>query len=238
MASGPAGTVAELTDGERIREVYRSYEEQGRDRLWDLRNRGFARLSRDRDIRLRDLLARSLPGGPASLLDVGCGSGSLLATVGQRWPDVRLAGLDLQPERIEEARANAPDAHLVVGSADALPFDDHSFDVVTAITLISSLPTDQMETGAAREIARVTRPGGWLVWFDLRYDNPANPAVHGIDGRRLETLFPGWAQELRSSTVLPPLARRLGRSTPVLYPLLELVPPLRSHLIGRLRCPT
>ena len=227
-----------MTDGERIREVYRSYEEEGRDRLWDMRNRGFARLSHDRDLRLRDLLARSLPGGSASLLDVGCGNGSLLATVSQRWPDVRLTGLDLQPQRIEEARANAPDAQLVVGSADALPFDDHSFDVVTAITLMSSLPTDPMETAAAREIARVTRQGGWLVWFDLRFDNPTNPAVHGIDGRRLEALFPGWTQELRSSTVLPPLARRLGPSTPVLYPLLELVPPLRSHLIGRLRCPT
>jgi ubiquinone/menaquinone biosynthesis C-methylase UbiE len=203
-----------------------------------MRNRGFARLSHDRDLRLRDLLARSLPGSSASLLDIGCGSGSLLANVGQRWPDVRLTGLDLQPERIEEARANAPDAHLVVGSADALPFDDHSFDVVTAVTLMSSLPTDPMETAAAREIARVTRPGGWLVWFDLRYDNPTNPAVHGVDGRRLAELFPGWAQELRSSTVLPPVARRLGRSTPLLYPILEMVPPLRSHLIGRLRCPT
>jgi ubiquinone/menaquinone biosynthesis C-methylase UbiE len=229
--------VAEMTDGERIREVYRSYEDQGRDRLWDMANRGFARLSRDRDLRLRDLLARSLPAGPASLLDVGCGNGWLLASVGQRWPDVRLTGLDLQPERVEEARANAPEAHLVVGSADALPFEDNAFDVVSAITLMSSLPTERMEADAAREVARVTRPGGWLIWFDLRYDNPTNPAVHGIDGRRLATLFPGWAQELESSTVLPPLARRLGRSTPVLYPILELVPPLRSHLIGRLRCP-
>jgi len=230
--------VVDVTDGDRIREAYRSYEERGRDRIWDIRNRGFARLSHDRDVRLRDLLARSLPGGSASMLDVGCGNGSLLATVGQRWPDVRLAGLDLQPERIEEARANAPDAHLIVGSADALPFDDDAFDVVTAITLMSSLPTDRMESDAAREIARVTRPGGWLVWFDLRYDNPSNPAVHGIDGSHLARLFPSWAQELRSSTVLPPLARRLGRSTSVLYPILELVPPLRSHLIGRLGCPT
>ena len=204
-----------------------------------MRNRGFARLSRDRDIRLRDLLARSLPGGPASLLDVGCGNGSLLASVGQRWPDVRLAGLDLQPERIEEARANAPDAQLLVGSADALPFEDHAFDVVSAITLMSSLPTDRLESDTAREIARVTRPGGWLIWFDLRYDNPTNPAVHGDRSPPArDRCSPRWTQELRSSTVLPPLARRLGPSTPVLYPLLELVPPLRSHLIGRLRCPT
>jgi SAM-dependent methyltransferase len=225
-----------MTDQERIRKVYRSYETEGRDRIWDMGNAGFARLSRDRDLRLRELLGRSLPGRAASMLDVGCGNGGLLATVAQRWPDVRLAGLDLQPERIAEARLNAPDAQLVVGSADALPFGDDAFDVVTAITLMSSLPTE-MERDAAREIARVTRPGGWLVWFDLRYDNPRNPAVHGIGARRLAVLFPGWPQELRSSTVLPPLARRLGRSTPVLYPMLELVPPLRSHLIGRLRCP-
>jgi SAM-dependent methyltransferase len=94
-----------------------------------------------------------------------------------------------------------------------------------------------MEAAAAREIGRVLRPGGWLIWFDLRYDNPSNPAVHGIDRRRLGRLFPRWAEEIRSCTVLPPLARRLGPTTPVLYPLLEAVPLLRSHLIGRLRCP-
>lgn len=226
-----------VTEQDRIRDVYRSYEADGRERLWDLRNRGFARLSQDRDLRLRDLLARSLPTSAASLLDVGCGDGALLATVGQRWPDVDLTGLDLQPERIEEARGNVPDARLVVGSADALPFEGGAFDVVAAITLMSSLPTERMETDVALEIARVTRPGGWLIWFDLRYDNPRNAAVHGIDSRRLGTLFPSWTQELRSSTVLPPLARRLGRATPLLYPILEGIPPLRSHLIGRLRCP-
>jgi ubiquinone/menaquinone biosynthesis C-methylase UbiE len=238
VAGGPPGSVAQMTDQDHIRDVYRSYEERGRDRLWDMRNRGFARLSLDRDLGLRELLARSLPAGQAALLDVGCGNGALLATVARRWPDVSLAGLDLQPERITEARVNAPDAQFVVGSADALPFGDDAFDVVTAITLMSSLPSDEMERDAAREIARVTRPGGWLVWFDLRYDNPWNAAVHGIDAKRLATLFPGWPQELRSTTVLPPLARRLGRSTPVLYPILQLIPPLRSHLIGRLRCPS
>lgn len=227
-----------MSDREQIRDVYKSYEEHGRHRLWDRSNPGFARLSRDRDDRLRDLLARSIPVSNASLLDVGCGDGTLLMTVGRRWPDVHLAGLDLQAERIDEARINVPDANLVVGSADELPFDRASFDVVTAITLMSSISADRMEADAAAEIGRVLRPGGWLVWFDLRYDNPSNPAVHGIDGGRLARLFPGWVQELHSSTVLPPIARRLGRLTPIAYPILEAIPPLRSHLIGRLRCPS
>lgn len=227
-----------MTEQERIRETYRSYEAGGRDRIWDLRNRGFARLSEDRDLGIRDLLARSLPSSGATMLDVGCGDGTLLGDVQHRWPDVALTGLDLQPERIAEARSKVPDATFVVASADELPFDDRTFDVVTAITLMSSLPTQAMETDAAREITRVMRPGGWLVWFDLRYDNPNNKAVHGITKGRLSALFPAWSQELRSSTLIPPIARRLGPTTPVLYPILEAIPPLRSHLIGRLRCPT
>jgi ubiquinone/menaquinone biosynthesis C-methylase UbiE len=228
--------MAPMTDRDQIRDVYRSYE-AGRDRLWDLGNPGFARLIRDRDVRIGELVGRSLPAGGA-VLDVGCGIGSHLGAIAAAHPDARLAGLDLLPDRIEEARRNVPSGRFIVGSADALPFDADAFDVVLAITLVSSLPTDEMEAAAAREIGRVLRPGGWLIWFDLRYDNPSNPAVHGIDRRRLGRLFPGWAQEIRSCTVLPPLARRLGPTTPVLYPLLEAVPLLRSHLIGRLRCPT
>jgi ubiquinone/menaquinone biosynthesis C-methylase UbiE len=238
MAGDPLWPVAAMSEQDRIRETYRSYETSRRDRIWDARNPGFARLSRDRDVAIRDLLARSLPAVGGTMLDVGCGDGTLLGDVRRRWPDVALTGLDLQPERIDEARVRVPDATFTVGSADALPFEDASFDVVTAITLVSSLPTDRMETDAAREIARVTRPGGWLIWFDLRYDNPNNPAVHGITTQRLSMLFAGWSQEIRSSTLIPPIARRLGPSTPVLYPILEAIPLLRSHLIGRLRCPT
>ena len=144
-----------MTDQERIRETYRGYESSGHDRRWDLRNPGFARLSRDRDEAVIALLARSLPGAGGRLLDVGCGNGSLIGTVAERWPDVRATGLDLLPDRIDEARASVPDATFVVGSADELPFDDGAFDVATAITLMSSIPTDDMEHGAAREIARV-----------------------------------------------------------------------------------
>jgi ubiquinone/menaquinone biosynthesis C-methylase UbiE len=230
-----------MSDEQRIRETYRDYDETGRAHLWDRSNRGYARLSDDRDAALLRLLARSLPvatgrTGP-DLLDAGCGDGQLLRTVLERWPDVRGAGIDLLADRIEVARRTLPDAQLVVASADALPFDDDAFDVVAAITLFSSIPSETMETAAAREIGRVLRPGGWLVWYDLRHDNPSNRAVHGVGRRRLGRLFPGWHAEVRSLTVAPPLARRLGRLTPVAYPLLHAVPPLRSHLVGRLRCP-
>ena len=142
------------------------------------------------------------------------------------------------PERIDAARSAVPDAEFVVGSADAMPFDDRSFDVAVALTLFSSLPSRELEVAAAGEIGRVLRPGGWLGWYDLRYDNPTNRAVHGVTRARLGDLFRDWPIEVRTISLAPPIARRLGPLTPVAYPILQAFPPLRSHLVGRIRCPS
>ncbi len=227
-----------MTDEQRIRDAYHGYDASGRAQLWDRSNRGYARLSDDRDRRLLELLARSLPADRVpAMLDVGCGDGSLLGWTLSRWPDVVATGVDLLPDRVEHAQEAVPLAEFLVASADDLPFDDAQFDVVSAVTLLSSIPSAAMEEAVAREIARVLRPGGWLIWYDLRYGNPGNKAVHGLPGRRLSRLFPGWSREVRSLTVAPPLARRLGPLTPLAYPLLHAIPPVRSHLVGRLQCP-
>lgn len=228
-----------MTDEQRIRDTYRAYDESGRAHLWDRANPGYARLSDDRDRAIREHLARSLPGTASPrLLDVGCGDGGLIAGALASWPDLEAVGIDLLPDRIDQALARGLPARFETASADALPFPDRSFDVVSAITLFSSIPSPTMEEAAARDIGRVLRPGGWLVWYDLRRDNPWNPAVHGVPAARLAALFPGWERELRSLTLAPPIARRLGPLTPVAYPLLHALPPLRSHLVGRLRCPS
>jgi ubiquinone/menaquinone biosynthesis C-methylase UbiE len=152
-------------------------------------------------------------------------------------PNIVVSGVDLLPERVEAARQNAPWATFTVGSADRLPDPDGSYDIATAITLFSSVPSPDLEAAIAAEIGRVLRPGGWLVWYDIRYRNPWNPDVHGISRERLTALFPGWVAELRSLGVAPPLARRLGRLTPLLYPTLHMIGPSRSHLVGRMRRP-
>lgn len=227
-----------MTEQDRIRATYADYE-HGRAGLWDGANPGYARLVRDRDRAIADLLARSIPTPESGVLDLGCGDGRLGASILRVSPTVRYVGIDLLPDRIEEARRLVPSGEFEVGSVDRLPYPDGQFDVAVAMTLFSSLPSIRMEEAAGREVARVIRPGGWLVWFDLRYDNPWNRAVHGVTRKRLRALFPSFEQtELRSCTLLPPIARRLGRTTPIAYPILEAIPPLRSHVIGRLRCPS
>lgn len=235
---GPRVTDEEVrSDADLIRDTYAGYDRDGRAHLWDRSNPGYARMADGRDVALLTLVAQSLSASPARYLDIGCGDGSLVGAVATRWPDVAAVGLDLLPDRVEAARADHPDARFVLGSADALPFDDASVDVTSATTVFSSFPSAALEVAVAAEIARVLKPGGWLVWYDLRYDNPNNPAVHGVTKKRLHELFPRWAGRLDTLTLAPPIARRLGLLTPIAYPLLHAVPPLRSHLIGRLRRP-
>jgi SAM-dependent methyltransferase len=227
-----------VSEQDEIRATYERYAASGRARLWDRSNRGYARLSRERDGAVLALVRASLPVAGGRVLDVGCGDGSLAALAGDAGIAANWTGIDLLPERIDVARSRAPGARFVVGSADSMPFDDRSFDVAAALTLFSSLPSRELERAVAREIGRVVKPGGWLVWYDLRYGNPTNPAVHGLSAARLAELFAGWAIEVRTFSVAPPLARRLGPLTPIAYPILQAIPPLRSHLVGRLRCPT
>jgi ubiquinone/menaquinone biosynthesis C-methylase UbiE len=227
----------ERDDLEAIRETYSGYDDSGRDHLWDRTNPGFDRLKSQAEERLLLLLRSSMGQTPLAILDVGCGNGDLAALARERGVPATWTGIDLLPDRIATAAMRIPDGRFIVGSADAMPLLAAEFDVVAAVTMFSSLPTPELEARVAKEIARVLRPAGWLIWYDLRYDNPSNPAVHGVTTRRLAELFPGWRQELHSLTVAPPIARRLGRLTPIAYPVLHAIPPLRSHLVGRLQRP-
>ena len=146
-------------------------------------------------------------------------------------------GVDLRKAAVEQAAAAHPRGIFLEAAADEMPFMDGSFDVAVCAVLFSSLLSQAMETRVAAEIRRVLRPWGWVVWYDLRYDNPGNPAVHGMTRERIGELFSGWPAELRTYTLLPPIARRLGPTTPVAYPLLHAIPWLRSHLLGRLQRP-
>jgi SAM-dependent methyltransferase len=221
-----------------IKARYSEYAERDRYSLWSLSNPGFSRLVQQRDREITELIRRSLPDSEGLLVDLGAGSSRLAGVAHDLGVPVAWLGVDVDEHAVAQSSKDYPWARFVVASADELPVASSSVDIVLASVLFSSLPSAEFESAVAAEVKRVLRPGGWLIWYDLRVDNPRNRAVHGISPRRVAALFPGWQTELRSLSLAPPIARRLGPLTSVLYPLLHAVPVLRSHLVGRLRCPT
>ncbi len=221
---------------ERIVRVYRSYHESPSIReQWDSRNRGNRAIVRERQREIARLLSIHgfYPLQDRRILDVGCGSGYELSRFVE-WGAVpeNLYGVDLLPYRIDTAKRRFPDIHFQQGNAEKLDFDTTYFDLILLFTVFTSILDDGMMQNIAAEVNRVLKPGGAVIWYDFRYNNPRNPNVRKMTKRMLIELFPGYSLDFRSITLLPPLARRLGYSTHVLYPLLMNVHFLRTHYLG------
>jgi SAM-dependent methyltransferase len=98
-----------------------------------------------------------------TILDVGCGTGVLDRWLARRTRGAnRLVAVDIHRTLLREARSLARQEGLEeaitfqVGNAEALPFRDHSFDVVMSATVMELLDADRM----LREMIRVAKPGG------------------------------------------------------------------------------
>jgi SAM-dependent methyltransferase len=173
------------------------------------------------------------------ILDVGCGEGRMLRQFVD-WGALpeNVAGIDLSLERVAKAQRLSPELEIREGTATALPWPDASFDLVCQHTMFTSILDADLRRQAASEMARVTHPGGAVLWYDFMFDNPSNPDVRAMHAREIRELFPDFVCRLRRITLVPPISRRLPRSLlPIAYPLLACLPPIRSHLLGLLLKP-
>lgn len=103
------------------------------------------------------------------VLDIGCGPGDLLLTLGRRVPGAELTGIDPDPAALRMARRSSTrrglPARFEQAYADELPFPDASFDRVLSSYMLHHLD-DEQKHAAMREVRRVLRPGGELHLVD------------------------------------------------------------------------
>lgn len=106
-----------------------------------------------------------------SILDLGCGHGMASVVLARR--GARVTGLDLSAGYLSEAaaRARVNGVHIswVNGDAQRTPFADASFDGLWAHAIVHHLDIDT----AAREMARLLKPGGRAIMCEPWGDNPA-----------------------------------------------------------------
>jgi ubiquinone/menaquinone biosynthesis C-methylase UbiE len=134
---------------------------------------------------------------PSRILDVGSGTGRWAKELAALFPSATVTGIDIKNPASDEQNAvsAAPGTHLasyqfIHGNIlEGLPFPDASFDFVHQRLLFFAIPTDRWQF-VLNELARVTRPGGWVEVVEGRYGyEPMGPAAQQIADAMLPAML-------------------------------------------------
>ena len=183
------------------------------------------------------MIARYAPFEGRRILDTGCGLGMYVGAFRRFSSEVY--GIDIALDRIAQASRELP--NLQVASAERLPFEDGSFDVVLSHEVWEHVQDDR---AAADEAVRVLRPGGRLVvfvpnrlwlfethgvywsgeyhagniplvnWLPDALRNQLAPHVRAYTGRQLRALFDGLPVHLVVHTQVFPGYDNIARRRP------------------------
>jgi ubiquinone/menaquinone biosynthesis C-methylase UbiE len=107
------------------------------------------------------------------VLEIGCGTGSLVLRIKRQFPDVQVVGLDPDPKALARARAKARGLPVRFDRAfaDAMPYEDETFDCVLSSFMFHHLKSAERVTTLA-EIRRVLKAGGSLHLLDFAGHRP------------------------------------------------------------------
>jgi SAM-dependent methyltransferase len=111
------------------------------------------------------------------VLDIGCGTGNLLAALRQLFPQSQLTGVDPSVPLLDKARTRREltAVELIGGRAEALPFDDERFDQFLSLLVLQEFAEPQT---VLAEMRRVTRPGGSIAACQWDFDRM--PLIAGL----------------------------------------------------------
>jgi SAM-dependent methyltransferase len=185
-----------MTDNTRYYDAFSSTYDEGRDR-------GYHKLIDDQAA----AIVRRVGEGRTAL-EVGCGTGLVMQRVAGFAAHV--SGIDVSPGMLVHARARGLDVHE--GSATTLPFPDASFDVVYSFKVLAHV--DPIEHALA-EMARVTRPGGHVVFDAYNRDSLRFLVKRAFGPRRTSSAFDEAAIGTRFDAPAEALARAQALGTVV-----------------------
>ena len=150
-----------------------------------------------------------------SLVDAGCGTGGMLATIRGKFPEADLTGIDASEHGVGLTLGRQLGAHVSVASVHELPFPSDSFDFILSLDVWSAAGID--DALAAHESHRVLRPGGRLLLNLAAFEflKGAHDYATDVDRRytrsQVRALLEGAGLEIErlthwNTTLMPPIA--------------------------------
>ena len=138
----------------------------------------YARYGAERSRPFFELVNQVAADSPATVVDLGCGSGELTATLAERWPAARVTGIDSSPEMID--RAEQLDSPAEFRLADAAEFSATGVDVLISNALLQWVPD---HAGLLRRWAAELNPGGWLAFqVPANFSAPSHVLMRELAG--------------------------------------------------------
>jgi SAM-dependent methyltransferase len=141
----------------------------------------------NRDKVRRNLLRVAERVGTDRMLDIGCGTGFVISLLADTFREIH--GIDPTPAMMAKVDTTAGNVTLHEGVAEELPFEDASFDLVTAYSVLHHLEDHRP---ALAEAARVLKPGG-VLYVDLEPNRAFWRAIDDVErthAGRLDELDP------------------------------------------------
>jgi len=130
-------------------------------------------------------------------------------------------GIDIQEERLAQARKIYPHVNFIKGDATGMDFEDNSFDLVFESGMFATLPDDVVRQEIAQEMVRVCKPSGYFVLVDWWTPKPNDKNYKALTRKELYKLFLiGKYTELLSihrGALVPPIGRFLSKYASFAY---------------------
>ena len=115
-----------------------------------------------------------------SLLEVGCGDGENLYWIQKAFPNVKLAGIDTDDDRMNVIRTEMPSVEVLKADVGNIPFDDKSFDIVLSDAVLMYV---REINPAINEIERVAKKA--IILSELNTDSNVDNMAHFKNYKKL-----------------------------------------------------
>jgi len=221
-----------MGEKDRMESTYRDYSASGHTRRWS--GPGNDYLLHTKWGVIEECLRRAgFKADGALVLDLGSSAGASIPRLTSLGCSPRsIACIDIRHETLRDGRSMHPHTLFVQSDALHLPFPNERFDMVHQSVMMSSALDERRRYAMAREMVRVTKRQGLVLWYDLRYPSPFNPNFRPIGRREIQRYFSDCQSRILSTTLIPHLSRALAPISWRACRLLERIPLLRSHLLA------